>query len=250
MLCIDEVSGRSKKFKKGLTPLRHSGIVATHTVNTNYIHMRIKALCLAAAAASLVTTVAQAQNVYSMNVVGYHQVTIQPNKFGLIANQLNTTNNTLQALLPSVPPNTLFYKYVNGSWQPSQFDEFDLKWTDGTFTLNPGEGGFIKNVDTAPLTLTFVGEVLQGGLTNALPAGLAVRSSMVPQQGLLTTDLGYPAAANDTVYTYADGYTPFQFDEFDLKWTPSEPTIKIGEAFFSKKVAAENWTRNFTVPTQ
>jgi len=188
-----------------------------------------------------------AQNVYSLNVVGYYNITIPANSFAMIANQLNTTNNTLGALLPNVPPGSEFYKYAGG-YTTYVFDEFDNVWTpDGNATLNPGEGGFFKNVTGAPLTLTFVGEVMQGSLTNPVPAGFAIRSSMVPQAGGVTSVLGLPAEAGDEVYVYNGGYTTYVFDEFDLVWTPSEPTVNVGQSFFVRKQAAANWVRNFTV---
>ncbi len=207
--------------------------------------MRTKALLgLAALAVSTVVTSAQ---VYSLNVVGYYNVTVPANSFYMIANQLDTANNTIGALMPSVPPGTEFYKFAAG-YTGYAFDEFDLAWTpNGNATLNPGEGGFIKNPTANPLTITFVGEVKQGTLENALPAGFAIRSSIVPQAGKVTTDLGLPAAAGDELYIYNNGYTGFAFDEFDLAWTPTEPTVAVGQAFFVKKVAAANWVRTFTV---
>jgi len=207
--------------------------------------MKKTLLCAALVAAGIATSVAQ--NVYSLNVVGYYNITVPASGYALIANQLNTTNNTIGSLLPSVPPNTIFYKYA-GSYSAYVFDEFDLIWTpDGNATLNPGEGGFIKNPDATPLTLTFVGEVMQGSLTNPVPAGYAIRSSMVPQAGGVSSVLGFPAAPNDIVYKYAGAYSAFVFDEFDLVWTPSEPAVSVGEAFFSFKGAAVDWVRNFTV---
>ena len=186
-----------------------------------------------------------------MNVVGYYNVTIPANSLTVIANQFNTTNNTLAALIPNPPPDTSFYKYVSGSgWIPYNFDADLLKWLpDGNVTLNPGEAGFFKNITASPITLTFVGEVPQGNLTNTLPAGLAIRSSIVPQAGKLTTDLGYPGAAEDSVYKYVvgTGWVPYNFDADLLKWLPSEPTLNVGEGFFSKKIAAGNWTRTFNV---
>ena len=190
-----------------------------------------------------------AQNVYSLNVVGYYNITIPPNSFALIANQLNTTNNTIASLLPSVPPNTQLFKYNGTSWNAYTFDEFDLVWVpDGSATLNPGEGAFIKNNSSEPLTITFVGEVPQGELTVPIPAGYAVVSSAVPQAGDLPS-LGFPADANDQVFIYTPGtgYTSYTFDKFDLVWTPSDPQVTVGQAFFSRKAAATNWVRNFTV---
>jgi len=60
--------------------------------------------------------------------------------------------------------------------------------------------------------------------------------------------LGFPGAPGDIAYKYSGGYSAFVFDEFDSSWTPSEPTINVGEAFFSFKGAPATWVRNFTVP--
>lgn len=209
----------------------------------------LKALvCTAALAAGLAT--AAAQNVYSLNVVGYYNVPVPADTLVLIANQLNTTNNTLAGLFPNAPAFSQFYKYAGG-WTESSFDDIDMAWVpDPTVSLNPGEGGFFKSPEAT--TLTFVGEVLQGNLSNPLPSigVLGVRSSMVPQAGLLTTDLGYPGEAFDQVYTYAGGWTEASFDDIDLAWVPVEPTLGVGEAVMVKKAtgtSATAWTRNFTV---
>ena len=212
--------------------------------------MRTKALLLAAAlTAAGIASYAQS-NVYSVNVVGYVNVTVPANQYALIANPLNATNNTIGSLLqnPAIPAGTVFYKYAGG-YSAYVMDEFDLSWTpDAAATLNPGEGGFVKNNTGTPLTVTFVGEVLQGSLTNAVPSGYAIRSSKVPQAGAITTVLGFPGAPGDIAYKYSGGYSAFVYDEFDLSWTPSEPVINVGEAFFSFKGASVDWVRNFTVP--
>jgi hypothetical protein len=97
-----------------------------------------------------------------------------------------------------------------------------------------------------------VGEVKQGtALTTALPAGFAIVSSQVPQAGKITTDLGYPAAEGDIVYQYspATGYktTSYEFGAWGAGGPNDEPVIAVGEAFWSKKVAAGTWTRSFSV---
>jgi len=187
--------------------------------------------------------------VYSLNVVGYYNVTVPANSMQMIANQFNTTNNTLAALIPAPPVNSQFFKYVTGTgYSVSTFDEFDLVWSpDGASTLNPGEGGFFMNAGGTPLTLTFVGEVPQGSLTNAIPDGYSIRSSMVPQAGTVDA-LGFPPVANDQIFKFVSGsYQVYTFDEFDLVWAPSLPSVDVGESFFVSKVGAANWVRNFTV---
>jgi hypothetical protein len=211
--------------------------------------MRTKALIVAAALAAGLAS-SMAQNVYSLNVVGYINVTVPANSFALVANQLNTTNNTLAALIPTAPDGTQFFKYTTGSgWASSTFDELEPGWLpDGNATMNPGEGGFLKNNTASPITITFVGEVSQGALSNPVPAGYAVRSSIVPQGGTLT-ELGFPGVDGDQVFKYTPGagYSSATFDELEPGWLPAEPTIAVGESFFSRKGAATDWVRNFTV---
>ena len=211
----------------------------------------IKALaCAAALAAGIATSIAQS-NVYSLNVVGYYNITVAANTAVVIANQLNTTNNTLGALIPSPPPSSWFYKFT-GSWNAYQFDPDDLTWyPDSLVTLNLGEGGMYK--PAAATTLTFVGEVAQGALKNTGIAPLGanhVVSSMVPQAGQVTTALGFPAEPSDWVYQFTGSWNAYQFDPDDLTFYPNEPTVAVGEGFMIKKAAAGTataWTRNFTV---
>lgn len=212
--------------------------------------MKTKALILTAAVAVAGAIAASAQTVYSVNVVGYVNVTLYPG-FNLIANPLNTTNNTIAALLPNVPGGTILYKYVPGQgYAAYTFDDLDLVWTpNGNATLNPGEGAFIRNATGTNIVVTFVGEVLQGSLTNSLPVGFSIKSSMVPQQGAIDSVLQFPAMGGDILYKYVpgQGYNAYTFDDLDLVWTPSSPTINVGEAFFIRRTSAGQWVRNFTV---
>ncbi len=191
-----------------------------------------------------------AQNVYSLNVVGYYNIPCPANAKVMIANQLNTTNNTLPALIPNGPAAANFFKYAGG-FSAYIFDDLEMAWLPdaSAVTLNPGEGAFYVSPEAT--TLTFVGEVLQGTLVNDLPAGVKVmRSSKVPQAGLISTDLGLPGEAADNLFTYSGGYSAFIFDDLEMAWLPYEPTIAVGQAFFYVKNTGNpstSWTRNFTV---
>lgn len=188
-------------------------------------------------------------NVYSLNVVGYVNLPIvgsASGPFTFIANPLNTTNNTIASLLPAPPDGTTLFKWTGSAFVSSTF--FLGAWSDGTFTLNPGEGGIIQSV--SPFTNTFVGEVLQGNLTNAYPAGFSIRSSKVPQAATLTV-LGLPGSQltdGDTVYQFKGTTQAYVISTWFLgAWGPSEPSIGIGESFWLQTAAAGNWVRNFTV---
>jgi hypothetical protein len=213
--------------------------------------MRTKTLlCAAALAAGIATTAVAQSNVYSLNVVGYYNVPAPLNTKILIGNQLNTTNNTLAGIIPNPPPLSQFFKY-NGGFAAYNFDDVDLVWLpDGNVSLAPGEGGFF--ISAANTTITFVGEVRQGSLTNTLPiATKVIRTSIVPQAGRVTTDLGLPGEAFDQLFTFHNGgFTSYNFDDVDLVWLPTEPTNNVGDAFFYVKAAGgtqPNWIRNFTV---
>jgi hypothetical protein len=213
--------------------------------------MRTKTLIVQSAlsAAGVATSMAQ---VFSVNAVGYVNLAVPPG-FSLIANQLNAPTNTLAALLPTVAAGTTIYKFNGTTYDISTFDDLDNAWApNGNTTLNPGEGAFIRNPTAAAITLTFVGEVPTGALSNPLPAGFSIRSSQVPQAGKLSTDLAYKAAAADTVYQFNNAtgaYVINTFDDLDNAWAPAEPTLKVGEAFFIKKTAAGTWDRTFNVNT-
>jgi hypothetical protein len=210
----------------------------------------LKALaCVAAVAAGVATSMAQS-NVYSLNVVGYYNITVNAGQKVLIANQLNTTNNTIGSVL--IPqPNDQFFKF-NGGFTAYNGDSYTPGVWDpnGLATLNPGEGGFY--IPAVATTITFVGEVLQGSLTNTLPINTKViRSSIVPQAGAATGALGLPVEPNDQLFTFNGGYTAYNGDSYSPgTWDPSDPQLVVGQAFFYIKAnggVQSNWVRNFTV---
>jgi len=210
--------------------------------------MRTKTLLAAAAilAAGLASSLAQS-NVYSLNVVGYANVSL-PAGFTIIGNPLQGTNNGINTVLPNVPLGTLLYKYNNGFGSPAEFAGVGVGW-DVNQTLAPGEGAFIQ-VPSAT-TVTFVGEVIQGNTTNSMPSGFSLRASKVPQQAGLTSVLGFPAVAGDLIYFFnknTQSYTGGIYESAGGNlWDPSEPAPEVGQGFWVQKAAAADWVRNFTV---
>ena len=79
---------------------------------TTYMRKTTALACVAIMAAGVASSMAQS-NVYSLNVVGYYNLTIGAGQKVMIANQLNTTNNTIGSLI--IPqPNDAFFKYNGG----------------------------------------------------------------------------------------------------------------------------------------
>jgi hypothetical protein len=230
--------------------------------------MRTKTLLLSAVLGALSCASMMAQ-VYSLNAVGYVNVTCpaQDSVTGLggwaiIANQLNSGDNSITNLIPvdATMNGDTIYKYnsVDQSWASFQVTRGVWPSAIGNTTLNPGEAAFFFNPNTA-ITLTFVGTVLQGSLTNSLvPAysdgsgGFNLVSSIVPQGGDISTNLGITVDSTmngDTVYVYdttAQGYNTYQVSRG--AWSPSAPRLAVGQGFFFYNANnALNWTRTFTV---
>jgi len=196
---------------------------------------------MAASAAS-----ASAQTVYSVNAVGFVNV-VFPSGFSIASNPLEGATNTVAALFPATTPNgsTIFkFNPANGSFTSSTY--FFGTWDDPAMTLVPGEGFFFRNTDPTPFTNTFVGNVKQGTLVTPLSAGFTLVSSQVPQSGLASTDLGLPIANGDTIFLFRNNtYVSSTF--FFGTWDSGEPSINVGEGFFTRRSSSGSWTRVFSV---
>jgi hypothetical protein len=210
--------------------------------------MRTKTLLLTAAFGAVGLTSSMAQQVFSVNAVGFVNVSVPPG-FSMIANPLNAPNNTISNLFSAAVDGTTIYKFNEPGKPGFSVNTLDTgEWGDPNQTLVPGEGAFIRNPSATAFPITFVGEVMQGPLSNVLPAGFSVKSSQVPQSAAIDTVLGFPAADGDTIYQFSNaskGYTIHTFDTGE--WSSGVPTPAVAESFFVKKITAGNWTRNFSV---
>jgi hypothetical protein len=121
-------------------------------------------------------------------------------------------------------------------------------WSGGS--LNPGQGAFL-NLPT-PATITFVGEVPQGNLTNNIPVNYGLLSHMVPQAiGLAAANL--PASPGDQVLFWDRAAQAFEEPSYvffpGAGWTPSDPVPDVGEGFFYLNTGGtvRSWGRTFSV---
>lgn len=199
-------------------------------------------------AAFVAGSLAASAQVYSVNAVGYINVSVPAKGYALVANQLNAGGNTVKEVLPTAADGTVVFKYAQGSGFAVNSVEFG-EWSAPTQTVAPGEGFFIQNNGAAAATFTFVGEVPQGNLKTALAKGLNLVSSQVPQSGKLVADLKFPAADGDVVYQW-NAATQRYKDPNGLEfgeWSGGEPVLGVGEGFFVNKFAAASWDRTFSV---
>ncbi len=210
--------------------------------------MKAKALLAAGLMMAASAASSLAQTVYSVNAVGFVNVTFPPG-FTIACNPLVGATNTVPVLFPNLQILSAVFKFdpVTGSFNSSTYLGSGI-WTSPSMTLVPGEAYFLKNTASTNVVVTFVGNVAQGTLTTSLPAGFSMASSQVPQSGLVATDLQLPAGFLDAVFTFdsVNGYTGYTYLGSSI-WTPSEPTIAVGQGFFVKKQTAGSWARTFSV---
>jgi hypothetical protein len=221
--------------------------------------MRTKTLLLAAALTAAGIASIQAQsNVYSVNVVGYYNVTIpsgtspgDANRFKLFTQQLRPdgiTSPTLNNSLTNLPAGTIAYVWTATGWSsPTEF----LGGTDGWETDHAvpyGSAVFLKNTAATPITVTVVGEVAQGSLTNSYPAGYTPKGPLVPQAGGLTTVHKF-SQVGDKVYSWGPGWSaPNEYLGGTDGWENGEPNVEVGAGFMISSPAGGNWVNDFTVP--
>jgi hypothetical protein len=214
--------------------------------------MRTKTLlCAAILSAGVATSMAQS-NVYSLNVVGYYNVEVHADSSSIrvmIANQLHTTNDVLSNVLPGPYPDGTVFFFYSGSFTPSAWDTDNSppSW-DLDFPLPPGTGGFITS--PSHISLTFMGEVSQGSLTNKLRRNAKRIVAPVPPVQLSLSQMNLPGEDGDVVFPYRAGYIPSAWDTDNSPPTwDLDFTFRVGEGFFYQKGPGTqtNWVYNFTV---
>ena len=208
--------------------------------------MRTKTLLIAAVVGAVSMATALAQEVTSVNAVGYVNKELAPG-FNLLSNPLSNGNNTLAEVIPSPPDGSDVFLFQNGQWVSSSFIGALGGWTE-PLNLPVGVGFFFNHKGSEAVTVTFVGEVLQGDDTNkTVPAGLSIQGSLVPQAGALTTDLQFPGGNGDVVYSWVNGaWTTASFNALVGGWRP-EPNLAVGSSVFVDKAEEAQWERNFTI---
>jgi hypothetical protein len=246
--------------------------VPLHTATQTHKNMRTKALlCAAALAASAASTMAQG-NVYSLNIVGYVNVSFAPGN-SIHANPLDLGDgqNSASNLFSSLPDGT----FVN-LWTGSSFDVYYFDSTLGidprnwygadTVTgrsapnLPPGRGFFLNNPG-ASFTNIFVGSVFPGpGTTNTatLAPGNSLVASRLPISGSVTNaPWNFPTldgmfvnkwtgSAYDVYYFDSTlGIDPRNWYGADTVTGRNAPSFNVGEGFFlNNPAAASPWAQS------
>jgi hypothetical protein len=217
--------------------------------------MRTKTLLLTAVlgVAGVAAPTAQAQSVYSLNAVGYVNLSLGAG-FTIISNPLNNTTNDIQTILTGMPNNTVVYGFnpTTQAYLPSTFRTATGKWTVD-LVMNPGAGVFISLPSAA--TVTFVGNVPQGTLVNTIPPGFSIQAYPIPVSTAITNTalISFPTPNNnDIIYAFSNAsgsYVPHTYRTATGQYTGATYVPAVGEGFFylSTATAAKTWTVNFSV---
>jgi hypothetical protein len=207
--------------------------------------MRTKTLLLTAAL-SLAGIATSSAQVFSANIVGYYNKTVPAGQFALLANQLKNGTNGLSQILSGAADGDLVFVW-NGSGYASSLFIAGIGW-DPELQVNPGEGFFYRNNGASPATITFVGEVPTGSLTNTLNVGLNLKGAIVPQAGDLDTVHGLQGNDGDVIYKWAGtGWNPqVPIYIVGIGWDPAA-TVTVGEGFFYRNTGTgtRTWVRTF-----
>jgi hypothetical protein len=235
--------------------------------------MRTKVLlCAAVMAASLASSVAQ--SVYSLNVVGYVNVTLPAGKYAVVANPLDATLGGTVA--NANDSGNLFTNTAGNLNNGSKLQQFNSAITDygpsinystithkwaSTFPMPPGAAALFYNNGAADTVVTFTGQVPQGtyNVASLTAAHYALVGSPVPMSGDLTnstTFLGLVPSNGDSLATFNSAITDWnvaaKWSTITHKWSATATSaggIAPGQGFlyYNNGNTVNNWVSNFTV---
>jgi len=93
----------------------------------------------------------------------------------------------------------------------------------------------------------WTGRIRQNALKKVANSQSAIHSSLAALAGQVNTTLGFPTAHGDTIsrMTGTDGsYTTYTYS--NGAWSPIQPTISLGKAFWYNKAKAVVWRQNYS----
>ena len=222
--------------------------------------------------------------VYSVNVVGYYNVTVPSKGYAFVANQLTgaSGDNTINTAFANGfvsdingVNNTAMYFWNGAGFTTYQYysaaDAGTAGWYDAggnpvSVSVKQGFGAVIYNPGNSAITNTYVGQVVQGSVTNTVPQGFNLYSIVPPVAADFNT-VGFPAGSDgagnsyDTMYKWnGSGYTTLSYFSdadtgvglhgwYDAGGNPVTVTPNVGESFFIKHAnpSVTSWVSSFTV---
>jgi hypothetical protein len=179
----------------------------------------------------------------SGDVVGFLVKTV-PAGDSLVACPFETPDNRVPAVFASAPEGTGVY-YWDDTEQTYRINGLEFgAWSDPLMTLYPGEGVLVS----APSSFVekWVGRVRQNCLSKEVSGQYALHGSIAAFGGTVDTSLRFPVANGDTVTLMINGVnTTYTYN--NGAWSPSQPSVSLGQGFWSCKTASATWRQNCSV---
>jgi len=186
---------------------------------------------------------------YSDNIVGYRLLDVPTGK-SLLSNPLANGDNTLPTLLSGGPAKLTVSTWDSdsASWKASTFGD---AWSDAGLVVAPGQAALFENKSVDRVTLTFVGEVVQGSLSTTVPSGESYHAATLPIAGGLAANFGFPTANGLKVSLLENATGDWTTHTFsDGTWSPSEPSLAAAQGFRVTANAATSWDRDISLNSQ
>jgi hypothetical protein len=183
-----------------------------------------------------------ANGTVSSNIIGYATVALPPG-FSMVANPLESEDAKVAALFKGMPDGTAVNKFDVRIHKLVENIFENGKWTLPNERLVPGEGAMVFNPSSDYKSIRFMGTVMDKSFMTPIPAGVSIRSSLVPQPGKLDTDLGFPLDQGDVINLYdreKQNYVSYPYDE---TWGANPAVVNVGESFWIAKQAGRNWSK-------
>jgi hypothetical protein len=174
-----------------------------------------------------------------VTAVGSYNVSLKPG-LNLMGVQIDDgRGNTVSSLFEAVTNDLAVYKIVDGSFTTNLYSHGT--WQRPDEIINPGEGCFVLNQNSKSALVSFAGTILQGDLTNTIPAGLSARCVMVPWSAKITDKLRLHLSPFDNMYLWTNGALQvFTYLPGGI-WKPFEPTLGLGQAFLVNASKPIDW---------
>jgi hypothetical protein len=178
--------------------------------------------------------------------VGYVNVSAAPG-WNVIALPVHTSGGDPVARhFDNSPEGALLVRIVDGEFTTNRVEGGG--WLQPDDLLETGEGLLYFNPLPQNDVVTFAGEILQGALTNSIPAGLSLRGGRIPRdQARLSRDQGLRLNLFDNVYLWkAQSWEVYTYLGED-QWHPAEPVIRVAEGFMVRAAKTTNSVVNLAV---
>ncbi len=174
---------------------------------------------------------------------GFVKINVTTNG-ALVANPLVSSNMSISSLLASLPNSTTLQLWDQTNWGPTATFSAG-SWDQPYWQLTPGNGAFIH--PSTNTTLTFIGQPVQGYITNFIPSGMSVRSSALAMAGGVDT-LGLLGLTNGDSILKRSGAGYVAYTNILGTWHPSTPTLSVGEAIIINSANGTNWSQFYQTP--